>query len=173
MEHLTDILNVIGDEFSKIKNKFVRKKVIEGMDCAEGYLDIDGECMKEIKTVNILLTIPIANTIILSVFALISAAFLYKFKSTPLSVNKTGTKCKEVDLSRIFKKNILEGVVWDDEAWWCWSLHRCEARVSDGISLPLGQRSVANQCVAGIVVEGSNTPPRRLDIDLHDVTLPR
>lgn len=114
MEHLTDILNVIGDEFSKIKNKFVRKKVIEGMDCAEGYLDIDGECMKEIKTVNILLTIPIANTIILSVFALISAAFLYKFKSTPLSVNKTGTKCKEVDLSRIFKKNILEGVVWDD-----------------------------------------------------------
>ena len=42
---------------------------------------------KEIKTVNILLTIPIANTIILSVFALISA-FLYKFKSTPLSVNK-------------------------------------------------------------------------------------
>ena len=69
--------------------------------------------VKEIKTVNILLTIPIANTIILSVFALISAAFLYKFKSTPLSVNKTGTKCK-VDLSRIFKKNILEGVVWDD-----------------------------------------------------------
>ena len=114
MEHLTDILNVIGDEFSKIKNKFVRKKVIEGMDCAEGYLDIDGECIKEIKTVNILLTIPIANTIILSVFALISAAFLYKFKSTPISVNKMEQNVKEVDLSRIFKKNILEGVVWDD-----------------------------------------------------------
>ena len=36
MEHLTDILNVIGDEFSKIKNKFVRKKVIiQGMDCSD------------------------------------------------------------------------------------------------------------------------------------------
>jgi hypothetical protein len=114
MNDLTDILNVISEEFSKIKNKFVRKKVVEGMDCAEGYLDVDGDCMKEIKTVNIFLTIPIANTVILSVFALISAAFLYKFKSTPLAVNKTGTVCKEVDLSRIFKKNILEGVVWDD-----------------------------------------------------------
>ena len=33
------------------------------MDCAKGYVDLDGECMKEIKTVNILLTIPLANTI--------------------------------------------------------------------------------------------------------------
>ena len=114
MNHLTDVLNVISEEFSKIKNKFVRKRVVEGMDCAKGYIDLDGECVKEVKTVNIFLTIPIANTVLLSVVALISAAFLYKFKSTPLAVNKTGTKCKEVDLSRIFKKNILEGVVWDD-----------------------------------------------------------
>lgn len=114
MDNLTDILNVISEEFSKLKNKFVRKNIVEGMDCAKGYLDVDGECLKEIKTVNIFLTIPLANAIILSVAALISSAFLYKFKSTPLSVNKTGTKCKEVDLSRIFKKNILEGVVWDD-----------------------------------------------------------
>ena len=37
------------------------------MDCAEGYIDLDGECVKEVKTVNIFLTIPIANTILLSV----------------------------------------------------------------------------------------------------------
>ena len=116
MEHAKDFINVIREEFTKLKKKIIRKTVVEGMSCEPGYIDVgdDGECVKEVKTVNIFLTTPIANTVVLAIFSFIFAGFLYKFKSTPLAINKAGTVCKTVDLQKIFKKNILKGVVVDD-----------------------------------------------------------
>ena len=101
MEHAKDFINVIREEFTKLKKKIIRKTVVEGMSCEPGYIDVgdDGECVKEVKTVNIFLTTPIANTVVLAIFSFIFAGFLYKFKSTPLAINKAGTVCKIIQKS--------------------------------------------------------------------------
>lgn len=115
MDNLYDIINVIREESNKVRDLLLRKKdVIEGMGCSDGYINSGDECIKEVKTINIFLTTPIANTIVLAMASFIFSSMLYKFKSTPLAVNKTGTACKEVPLDRIFRENILDGVVHED-----------------------------------------------------------
>ena len=113
MEYAEKIIDVIGEEISKVKKILMRKTVVEGMGCEPGYIDVgdDGECVKEVKTVSVFLTTPIANTIVLTIFSFLFAGFLYKFKSTPIATNKNGTSCQPVPLDLLFQKNILEGVV--------------------------------------------------------------
>tara|TARA_B100000963_G_scaffold348556_2_gene356329 strand:- start:8235 stop:9554 length:1320 start_codon:yes stop_codon:yes gene_type:complete len=113
MEYAEKIIDVIGEEISKVKKLLIRKTVVEGMGCEPGYIDVgdDGECVKEVKTVSVFLTTPIANTIVLTIFSFIFAGFLYKFKSTPIATNKNGTSCQPVPLNLLFQKNILEGVI--------------------------------------------------------------
>ena len=101
MEYAEKIIDVIGEEISKVKKLLIRKTVVEGMGCEPGYIDVgdDGECVKEVKTVSVFLTTPIANTIVLTIFSFIFAGFLYKFKSTPIAKNKNGSSCQPVPLN--------------------------------------------------------------------------
>jgi len=113
MKRYENILNLLSKKYYSIKNKFFKKNIREGL---EGTCKVDEilngkECVKEIKTVKMFVLMPIANCIIISVISFLFAGFLFKIKSSPLALSKSGLACNDIPLSKIFRKNPLEGIV--------------------------------------------------------------
>ena len=68
---------------TKLKNKLIRKTVVEGMSCDAWIYRCrdDGECVKEVSTLNIFLTPPINNCTIVLFFLLYLLDFYINLKN--------------------------------------------------------------------------------------------
>lgn len=114
MKKMKDLINVIYEEFRFLKNKILRKNVVEGFACEPGKVEVDGECFKEVSTLNMFFIIPIANCIVVAIMSFFMAGMLFKIKNMPLALHKNGKKCTFIPPSKIFRKNILEGSVHEE-----------------------------------------------------------
>ena len=100
MKRYEIISQAIISKLYSLKNKFFKKRIREGLEnesCEDGYFDRgDGECLKEIKTIEIFVEKPFVISIVILLLAYFSSGFLYKIKSMPL-VN-SGDKCKKISI---------------------------------------------------------------------------
>tara|TARA_B100000795_G_scaffold112078_1_gene82855 strand:+ start:983 stop:2287 length:1305 start_codon:yes stop_codon:yes gene_type:complete len=114
MKRYENILNLLSKKYYSIKNKFFKKTIREGqtnMDCSKNYFHDGTDCVKEIDTVKIFFQTPIANSFLIFGLTYLFAALLFKIKSSPLALSKSGLSCTNIPMSKIFKGNALEGMV--------------------------------------------------------------
>jgi len=116
MKRYENILNLLSKKYYGIKNVFFKNNIREGLEndsCDPGKVFNGNECVKEIKNVKMFLLMPIANCLVITVVSFLFAGFLFKIKSSPLALTKNGLSCADIAMSKIFKKNPLEGIVLD------------------------------------------------------------
>lgn len=114
MKRYENILNLLLKKYHSIKNKFIKNNIREGLEndtCDPGKVFNGTECVKEIKTIKMFILMPIANCLVISVITFLFAGMLFKIKSSPLALSKNGLSCVDIPLSKVFRKNPLEGIV--------------------------------------------------------------
>ena len=116
MKRYENILNLLSKKYYGIKNVFFKNNIREGLEndsCDPGKVFNGKECVKEIKNVKMFLLMPIANCLVITVVSFLFAGFLFKIKSSPLASTTNGLSCTDIAMSKIFKKNPLDGIVLD------------------------------------------------------------
>ena len=116
MKRYENILNLLSKKYYGIKNVFFKNNIREGLEndsCDPGKVFNGKDCVKEIKNVKMFLLMPIANCLVITVVSFLFAGFLFKIKSSPLASTTNGLSCTDIAMSKIFKKNPLEGIVLD------------------------------------------------------------
>lgn len=104
MKRYEIISQAIISKLYSFKNKFFKKRIREGLEsesCEKGYFDNgDGQCLKEIETIEIFFKKPLVVSVLIFLLAFLSSGFLYKVKSMPLISG--GNYCKKINLDIYF-----------------------------------------------------------------------
>lgn len=108
MKRYEIISQAIISKLYSLKNKFFKKRIREGLEndesCEDGsFEDDEGNCLKEIATIDIFIKKPLVVSVVVLVLAYIASGFLYKIKSMPLVSG--GNKCKKISIGDYLNMN--------------------------------------------------------------------